>query len=407
MRLFKRLLKRRILNSLKKKSLVVLLLVMFINAISYGIIIPLLYPLAAKFGLGAVGLSFLMLSFSLFQFLATPIIGRLSDFYGRKPLLLICLFGTSMSLLLMGLANSIFVLFFARILDGITGGNGSVAQAIIADITDKKDRVKYFGMMGAAFGFGFVFGPALGGIFAQYGSNVPFFLSSAMALFGVILGLIFLPETLVNKNSQVKIQLNKYFVSIWQALTRSKVSKFFWLILLAITAHAAFIIALQSNSFETFNMSSKQLGYLLTMVGVANIIMQGFVVKWLVKVFKKKRTLLRLSFILSCLLMFSAFFITDIKVFYLFNFLYVIAFSAQNPIIASLISENTLAEDQGGALGLNQSFMSLGQIFGPLLAGLIASRTLSGIYLLSAFVFFIGVLLTLKFKPKIKPLDLK
>lgn len=147
---------------------------MLVNALSYGTIIPLMYPYSARFGINALGLSLLFACFSLAQLIATPIIGRLSDKYGRKPLLLLCLGGTGLSLALFASAQNVAMLFVARILDGITGGNNSVAQAAIADSSTGKDRAQAFGLLGASYGFGFLLEPALGGVLSEISLSTPF-----------------------------------------------------------------------------------------------------------------------------------------------------------------------------------------------------------------------------------------
>src|SRR5258708_2905865 len=179
----------------KNKTLMILMFIMLINALAYGTIIPLLYPYSQRFGIGPAGLGILFASFSLAQFLATPVLGRLSDKYGRKPILLICLLGTSVSLALFASATSIPMLFFARIIDGVTGGNISVAQAVIADSTSGEERAKSFAMLGASFGVGFTFGPALGGLVGSFGLAAPFWLASVLALAGTFLVFIILIQT--------------------------------------------------------------------------------------------------------------------------------------------------------------------------------------------------------------------
>jgi len=173
---------------------------MVVNALSYGTIIPLLYPFASRFGIGPAQLGMLFASFSIAQFIATPVIGRLSDKFGRKPLLLISLFGTSLSMALFAGAWSAPILFIARILDGITGGNMTVAQAIIADKYPPEQRSKGFGILGAAFGMGFLLGPALGGLLSTIHLTAPFWFASALAFGATMLGVFILPETLSKEN---------------------------------------------------------------------------------------------------------------------------------------------------------------------------------------------------------------
>jgi multidrug resistance protein len=169
----------------------VLVFIAIINSMGFGIIIPLLYPYGKKFGVTEHTIGLLTAAYSIAQFFATPVLGSLSDRFGRKPLLIISLIGTCASFIVFGLANSIFVLFAARILDGLTGGNISVAQAMVSDISSPKERAKNFGILGSAFGFGFVIGPAVGGLLSKFGMKVPFFFAAGIAILGVLLTIFF------------------------------------------------------------------------------------------------------------------------------------------------------------------------------------------------------------------------
>src|SRR5690606_791904 len=149
---------------------------------SYGTIIPLLYEYASTFGLTAFWISLLFASFSIFQFIANPIIGRLSDIYGRKPLFFLSVLGTSISFAIFAPAQTVFMLFRGRLLDGLTGGNIAIAQPTIADLHKGQRRSQAFGILWSVFGLGFALGPALGGVLSIYGLNVPFWIGSLLAL---------------------------------------------------------------------------------------------------------------------------------------------------------------------------------------------------------------------------------
>jgi multidrug resistance protein len=173
--------------SSKKKSLFIISLVAIVNALGYGIIIPLQYAYVARFGINALWLGILFATYSLAQFISTPIIGRLSDRFGRKPLLFISVLGTAVSFFLFAIAGSAPVIFVARILDGITGGNISVAQAVISDVTEPQERAKWFGVLGASFGFGFVVGPAIGGLLSKWSISAPFFFAGIISLIACLI----------------------------------------------------------------------------------------------------------------------------------------------------------------------------------------------------------------------------
>ena len=151
---------------MKRSPLVVIFVTVFIDLVGFGIVIPVLpfYAEGTEFNVSPRTVGFLFASYSIMQLVFSPILGRLSDKYGRRPVLFLSIIGTGIGFLLLGFARTVWMLFAGRILDGITGGNISTAQAYIADITTKENRAKGMGLIGAAFGLGFIFGPALGGI---------------------------------------------------------------------------------------------------------------------------------------------------------------------------------------------------------------------------------------------------
>src|SRR5918911_4544495 len=161
---------------MKRSPLVVIFVTVFIDLVGFGIVIPVLpyYVEGTKFNASPRMVGLLFASYSVMQLVFTPVLGRLSDRYGRRPILFLSLLGTSAGFMILGFARALWMLFAGRIIDGITGGNISTAQAYIADVTTKEDRAKGMGLVGAAFGLGFTFGPAIGGILSRWGISVPF-----------------------------------------------------------------------------------------------------------------------------------------------------------------------------------------------------------------------------------------
>ncbi len=180
----------------QKSRLLPLFSVVFVDMLGFGLILPLLPYIASTWGATPAMIGLIGAAYPLGQFLGAPLIGRFSDRFGRKPLLLISIAGTFLSLLMLGFARSIAVIMISRFLDGVTGGNITVAQAYIADVTDEKSRAKGMGMIGAAFGFGFILGPASGGLLSQWGYAVPAFVSAGLSLINLLLIAVLLPESL-------------------------------------------------------------------------------------------------------------------------------------------------------------------------------------------------------------------
>lgn len=380
---------------MKNKTLIFLSVVMLVNALAYGTIIPLMYPYAKTFGLTPIGLSLLIASFSLFQFVFTPIIGRLSDVYGRRPLLLLSILGTGISLIMFATAQTIWQLFFARIIDGITGGNMSVAQAVIADTVKGPERAKAFGMLGASFGFGFLIGPAMGGFLSQYGLAVPFFFSAGLAFCASVFGFFFLKESLPLSERKVHTKeslLN--FKDMFHALYMPVIGMIFVISFIVSTAGNAFVIGAQSITNDMFHLTPQSIGVYFTIIGLLSVMLQGFGVGKLLKYVTSKPTVVFYSLLFSSMFMSALFFGRSIQPHFLTTIFYLIAAAPLMPVLSGLLSESASQVDQGEILGINQSYASLGQVVGPLLAGTIVANSIPGVFLLSASLLFLGFILT-------------
>src|SRR5258708_51126 len=182
---------------MKRSPLIVIFTTVFIDLVGFGIVIPVLpyYTEGTSFNGTPRTVGLLFASYSIMQLIFSPILGSLSDKYGRRPILLISIIGTGIGFLILGFATTLWMLFAGRILDGITGGNISTAQAYIADVTTEEDRARGMGIVGAAFGLGFVFGPAIGGVLSRWGINVPFLFAAGLAFANATLLYFTLPET--------------------------------------------------------------------------------------------------------------------------------------------------------------------------------------------------------------------
>ncbi len=368
------------------KVLWVLLFIAVINSMGFGIIIPLILSYGKKFGVNKETIGVLTASFSIAQFFATPVLGVLSDRVGRKWILAFSLLGSCLSFVLFGLANSLLLLFAARILDGITGGNISVAQAMVSDISSAKERAKNFGLLGSAFGFGYVIGPAIGGLLSKLGDRVPFYFAAAMALLGMLLTLFFLKETSLKKTREANKENKLFnFKALISVLKMPYIGASVFMGFLLTTAQFAMLIGFQTFSADKLKLSQAATGLFYAGFGLSGILMQLLVPligKWI----SSKSWVLLVSTILCSAAMAwcglaSGFFgfALGIGIYGLFNGL-------RNPMLNAIIADSMDEKQRGLVMGVNQSYASIGQTIGPLMASAAAILSLPAIFFVAAIL---------------------
>ncbi len=381
------------------KNLFVIAVIALVNALGYGIIIPILYSYSHKFGLSDFQNGLLFSIFSVCQFLATPLIGRLSDKYGRKPLLLISLTGTALSFLMMAFAPSAIFLFLARALDGITAGNIPVASAVISDTTEPKDRAKGFGIISAAFGFGFIFGPAISALTLGFGASVPFIIAAVVSVIAIIMTWVILPET--NKHvGEVKHGKLIDIPKLLSALIDENVGTTLLVSLLYTFAFSLFIYAFQPFSVKILHITAQQISINFTIFGVIGLIAQGFIIPKVTKKFGEKRAL-SYSLILAVFTFLGLFVSRTYLIFTFISIFHALANGFVNPLVQTLLSKEADAKSQGSILGLNASYVSIGMIFGPIVGGALASYFIPLPFLLGSIV--AGFCVYLSFQILLKP----
>ena len=353
---------------MKQTGLATLFLVVFIDLLGFGLILPMLPFVADTFHATPLQIGMLSATYSFFQLLASPIIGRLSDRYGRRKLLFISQVGTMFSFILMGTADSLAMLFVSRVLDGITGGNITIAQAYIADSTTPKDRAKGMGMLGAAFGIGFIFGPALGGFLSQWGFAVPAFFAASLAGIAALSSLFFLKETVDTKKAAKRVKKSFGFAQLTAALLTPVLGLLIGVFFLINVAFSAMQGTFALWTLHTYGWGATQTGYLFAYIGVLSAVFQLFVLPRVVKVFGEK-AVFKASLPILAFGLFGISLSVHLGILLVTTGLLVLGNSLANPTIQSLASENVDKEEYGGTLGFLQSSASLGRILGPLLGG--------------------------------------
>ena len=390
------------LSTLKtNKNLFIIALIAIVNALGYGIIIPILYSYSQKFGLSDFQNGLLFALFSVCSFLSTPIIGRLSDKYGRKPLLVISIAGTALSFFMAAFAPSAIFLFLARALDGITAGNIPVASAVISDTTEPKDRAKGFGIIGASFGFGFVFGPAISAATVGFGASVPFIIAGIISLIAVILTMIYLPET--NKHMG-QVQHGKIFdfVKMAKAILDPNVGMTLLISFVYNFAFGMFIFAFQPFSVKIMHLSANQIAVIFTIFGIVGLVTQVLLLHRITKRFGEKITF-RIALLLATLAFGAYFFVNTFFLYIAIAILTGLANSFVGPLVQTILSRETDEKSQGSIQGLNASYISIGSILGPIIAGVLATYFIPLPFLIGAVFIFVCFILSFKILNKEVP----
>jgi len=382
------------------KNLWILVLVCVINSLGFGIIVPVLYTYGKTFGLTGTTLGVLTASFSIAQFFATPVLGSLSDKWGRKPLLVISLAGTCLSFLLFAEARILWILFAARILDGLTGGNVSVAQAMVADTATPQNRAKRFGILGSSLAFGFVIGPFIGGVFNKISPQAPFFFAAGISLIGTLCAAFLLKETNpTNRETRLNFMGKFKFKTLLTTLKRPTVGTAVSTGFLLTMAQFTMIIGFQTFSVDILKITPLTMGFFLAGFGICGIVMQ-LSVPFFTKIFSSKATILLLSTILCLAAMFLSAFTSFLMPFAIALCVYGLFNGLRNPMLNAIIADNVDKSEQGKILGINQSYASIGQTLGPLTAGLAAAISVHSIFFLSSFYILIAFLLCFRLKSK-------
>jgi len=364
--------------------LIIIFVTIFIDLVGFGMVIPILpyYANTDPFNATPLEIGFLVATYSMMQFFFSPLLGRLSDRYGRRPILFISLLGSALGYLVIGFANTLFLVFLGRIISGITGGNISTAQAYIADVTSKKDRAKGMGLFGAAFGLGFIFGPAIAGVTSKYGVHVPFFFAAALSLANAIALYFVLPESLKPSQRAVIPKRKNRILELFESLRDKEFRELNIVYFLLVTAFSIMTYAFVLYTTFRFGYTPEENGYLFAFVGIIAIIGQGFLFNKLVMRWGEPPLI-----VAGCLMMVVSLFAVPLvgpQLGGLVGLLMgtaILSFgnSLASPGLSSLASKSADEHDQGRAMGILQSGASLARVVGPVIGGLLLIYTLDAI----------------------------
>lgn len=361
------------------KPLIIIFITVFIDLVGFGIVIPALpyYVESDLFSATPFEIGILFASYSLMQFIFSPILGSLSDRYGRRPILFFSIIGSAVGYLFIGFAFALWMVFLGRIIAGITGGNISTAQAYIADVTSKENRAKGMGLFGAMFGLGFIFGPAIGGVLSRYGIGTPFLFAAALSVVNAILVYLILPETVNTANYDAHKARKSRFTELIESLGDSQFKVLNAVYFFLVTSFSIMTYAFVLYTIERFGYTAEQNGYIFAFIGILAVIFQGGLFNRLVVKFGENPLM-----IVGCLMMaislFTIPFITP-NVGGLAALLYTVAFlaignSMASPAITSIASKISDDATQGKSLGVLQSFASLARAIGPAIGGVLLNN---------------------------------
>lgn len=371
------------------KNHYILLVILITEVLGWSLILPFLPFYAQTFGASNFQVGLLLASFSLFQFISAPILGGLSDQYGRRPLLLFSQLTTTISFILLGFATSLPWLFMSRIVDGLLGSNGTIVQAYLSDLSSKKERSKAFGLSGVAFGIGFMIGPALGGLLSQISYSIPAFLAAGLSLLSLVLTYIFLPETVDRSNSnKVKIKiidLKTVTNYLQDKNIRNQLLEFGAYILAQILISSNFAIFADAK----YDLNASDVGWILTYIGAMSIALRGFLIPklidWLGESVLEKIGMM--SMIAGLLILgLSSSYSWLLPSISLFGF----GTGILRPLMMGDISRSRPEKEQGKILGVSNSITSLAQIVGPLLGGLLLAKTQPFYLIMTSTTILIG-----------------
>lgn len=378
---------------MKNSRLLTIFLIVFVDLLGFSLILPLLPYYAEAYGATPTVVGLLVASYAAAQFIGAPILGRLSDRYGRRPVLLLSVAGTLLGFLLLGLADPIgrllagriapdaasaFIiatLFFSRILDGLTGGNITVAQAYIADVTDEQNRAKGLGLIGAAFGLGFIIGPAVGGALSQWGYSLPAFIAAAVSFMNLAAIFFLLPESLTPERRSAAAASRRppfSLKALVQALKRPKVGPLLHVRFFYGLAFATFqsIFALYA---QAIGLTSQTTGYVLAYVGVLSVVVQAGLIGPLTRRFRENWLLITGLWLMAGALLAWAF-TGSLGILLAVILPLALAGGVLNTVIQSAISKSVSREEVGGTLGIAASLESITRVIAPTVGGFLLQK---------------------------------
>lgn len=357
------------------RPLLIIFVTIFIDLLGFGMVIPLLPFYAQEFKATPLDIGFLVSAYSWMQFIFAPILGSLSDKYGRRPILFLSILGSGVGYLMIGLAGALWVIYAGRILGGITGANLSTAQAYIADVTTRENRAKGMGLFGMAFGLGFILGPAISGVLSKFGHELPFYFAAVLSFANAAFLYFILPESI--KPGAVLSEKKGRIAELTHALKNSRFANLVLIYFILVMAFTMMTTAFPLYTEFSFGFDAEKTGYLLGFVGLVAVITQGGLIGRFVKIFGEPKlvifgcALLTLMFITVPYVTRDSYGLVGLL---LGAGLFAFGNSLASPSLNALASKTADEAEQGAAFGVMQSAASLARALAPTLTGVLLNN---------------------------------
>jgi DHA1 family tetracycline resistance protein-like MFS transporter len=367
---------------LLKSPLVPIFLIVSVDVLGLTIILPLLPFYAEKFGASPSVVGLLVSTYALCQLIAGPILGRMSDHMGRRPLLLVSQMGTFVGFLILAYANALWIIFLSRVIDGLTAGNLSLAQAYISDVTKPEDRAKSFGLIGIAFGMGFLIGPGISGYLSQFSYQYPIFAAAALSATSILATYFLLPST--RPQSADAATPRKFTMLDWGNYLRyfrqPELAPLLWQFFAFTLAFSMFMTGFPLFAERRFEwhghpFGPKEVGYVYAYLGVLGVILQGGLIGRLVKAFGEL-TLVRAGFFFGMVGLTALGFTHALPLLLVVTAISSSGTGVVRPALTSLITQKAGRSEQGVVLGLTQSLNSIAAIVAPAIGGFLIDHSL-------------------------------
>ncbi len=383
------------------KRLYVIFLIIFTEVLGFSMVLPLVPFLGLSLGLTPLQIGLIISVFSICQLFASPITGKLSDNFGRKPLFILSQIGTFIGFIFLGFATTAILLIVARLIDGLLGSNMTVSQAYISDITEPKHRTRVYIYSSGVFGAGLVFGPFIGGILSTINYSVPMFFAAAITMISIALVILFLPETIPKKADKISLSFNdvipaddvKHFVKNHQIRN---------ILLMFFIYNIAFFLFISNISLlaeAQFNVTADQVSFYMVWIGVIRVGIQTILITHILRVLGENRALVTGIFSMTISMVSLAF-----SAEYLFVFVPLIFLAygtgVSRPILTSELTNSVTQKETGTILGVNNSLNSVAQIITPIIGGFIIEYLPSQTLPLLSAITFTSLILFLRTRNK-------